>query len=452
MAWLALCIGLAFAALGLALSSSTAVVALLAAWLLVSAAVTTSRRVALAVIAGLLIGHAAFTLDFAKIGAGVGGITLYVTEFGLSAVLVGSLLSGRLGKSWSLLLTSGSFVGVGGVLLIYALFTGADPQLALRQSALFYYALAAPALAANLELDKDRALVIFVLATATTLALGLAAYRVLSGQFTYTEDAAVRYVSGDVGAFLAMVFLILLLIETKSDLMNAGLSVAAIGVLAAVFLSQHRSVWIATAIAYVLVAPIGLSARKVARTLLVVMPFLLIAFVSLVGDPTGAVSNTVGRVLTTTDTTAPDAAWRLAAWDQAVTDIAKNPIAGSGLGAQFQFRFAGVVIAEFPHNSVLDVAWYSGVLGLAAFTAIQFLFVARVWATRNELRRIGWRPEILLGAWLVLVGAASFNVLLENPYGAVPFWSVVAIPFARPYVAARWQSALRPTPAYAPVS
>lgn len=269
---------------------------------------------------------------------------------------------------------------------------------------------------------------------------------------TLKQYGALRYVRGDVGAFLALVLLVLLLVETKSNLMNAGLSVAALGVLAAVFLSQHRSVWLATAIAYVLVAPIGLSARRVARTLVVVMPFLVIALVSVVADPTGAVSNTVGRVLTTTDTTAPDAAWRLAAWDQAVTDIAENPVAGSGLGAQFQFQFAGVVIAEFPHNSVLDVAWYSGLLGLAAFSAIQLLFVARVWAMRDDLRRIGWRPEILLGAWVLLLGAASFNVLLENPYGAVPFWSVVAIPFARPYVAARRQSALAPTPGYAPVS
>ena len=43
---------------------------------------------------------------------------------------------------------------------------------------------------------------------------------------TLKQYGALRYVRGDVGAFLALVLLILLLVETKSNLVNARLSVA----------------------------------------------------------------------------------------------------------------------------------------------------------------------------------------------------------------------------------
>jgi hypothetical protein len=405
---------------------------LVLAVILAAASVVASRRAALWIIGTLVVGHASFTVDFAKLAVSVGGLPIYVTDAALGAVLLGSLLSGRLrpGKEKLFFAAITGLVLTGGALALAAIAAGAEFDLVLRQSALFYYPLAALAVAANARLEEDRVLVISIVVIGAVLAIAVTGLNVVTGASQLTDDAAIRYVRGDVGVFLAIIALVSLLADARDFPRNVALTTGAALALGGVLLSQHRSVWLALAIAYAAAALLRFSGQKARRAAAILAPLLVFGIMAALTDPDGIVAGTVARLQTTTDPTAPDAAWRLAAWNQTLEDIGNHPVIGVGLGQLFSFSFRGVTVTEFPHNSLLDIAWYAGALGLTLFCLGQVVFVVRLFGQQDALLRNGWSVQLLFGAWLVVLIATCFNVLLENPYGAIPFWTIVGVPFA----------------------
>ena len=396
-------------------------------------ATTRSRHAALALLAALLIGHVGFSTDFAKTSIDVGGLPLYVTDFLLGPVLAGSLLSRRWRTSSARWLTTtiALFAGLASALCLASLIGGAALQIVLYLAIpLVYYPLTALALAWNADLSADRLFLIRVALFTCAVAVSSGLLSAAQGSFFATEQGVARYIRGDSGTFIAAVFVVLLL--SKGGALGSELALFGGGtaLLSGIVLSQHRSIWVALGMGYLAGAAMARSRRTIARGAI----WLVLLSVAVVGAIvfTGSeiVTSTLDRIASTTDTSSINAAWRLAAWDAAVDQIVDSPILGHGFGASFVFFFWGHQYVGAPHNSLINITWYMGIPGLTLLAVVQGAFVTRVFRHRSLLSQRGWSPASIFAAWLTLITVAAFNVILESPVGAVPFWLVVGLPFA----------------------
>jgi O-antigen ligase/polysaccharide polymerase Wzy-like membrane protein len=429
-----LLVGLGLSGLTAALLSEGAmpVILLPAAAALLLAAVVTSRYAALALLGLLLAGHIGFSVDFAKTSITLFGLPLYVTDFLLAPVLIGSLLSGRWRRPEAipLVLAVGAFCGFSLFSAAFSLIDERELQLVLYQGTPFiYYPLAALCLAWNLDLRKDRSLVIACAAAACFLAVGYGVFHAITGQFFSTEQDVPRYLRGDSGTFLAASFVALLLLRPRPLRTEIRMLAPAAALVAGVLLSEHRSVWLAAAIALLvswLVAPRTRPVVRASVWLAALVLSLLIGGLLLESDQVGG---TFDRILSTADTTTVNADYRLAAWDASLADIGDNPLGGSGFGKTFIFYNRGLLYTGAPHNSLVNIAWYLGIPGFLLFVLTQAVFLARIFRGRRALENVGWIHVVLFGAWLSLLVVAAFNVILESPVGAIPFWLTIGIPF-----------------------
>lgn len=225
---------------------------LLASFCLLGFAAKASRYAALALLGILLVGHIGFSIDFAKTSVTLFGLPLYVTEFLLAPAILGSVLSGRWRRSESapLALALAPFIGLSALAAALSLVDYRDLQLVLYQATpLFYYPLAGLCLAWNLDLRRDRPLVVGVVAFACALTVGLALIRAANGQFTPTTADVPRYLRGDSGTFLGATFVALLLVGRQTFTNEIRNFAVAGGLMVGVILSEHRSVWLAVAVA-----------------------------------------------------------------------------------------------------------------------------------------------------------------------------------------------------------
>jgi len=391
-----------------------------------------SRRATLALLSVLLIGHVGFTTEFAKISVSAGSLPIYVTDFVLFPVLAGSIL----GRRWQtrasrpLLMVVAAFAGGAAVFGLAALMEGADLALVLYQATPFvYYPLAALALAWNVNLATDRVLLIRVALIACGVAVAAGLLSAAQGSFFVTEQGVPRYIRGDSGTFLAAVLVALLLSKADDSRSEIALIGAGAVLFLGVLLSEHRSVWLAAGLAFVAGAALSRTPHVLARAA-IWSGLAAIAFLTVFLFQTDLVSGTIERFLSTADTDSVNSAWRLAAWNAALTDVADSPFVGHGFGEPFVFYFWGHEYVGAPHNSLLNIAWYMGLPGFALFALAQVAFVARLFRDRSRLVAHGWRPAILFAVWVSLLTVAGFNVILESPVGAMPFWLLVGLPFA----------------------
>jgi hypothetical protein len=429
-----LAVGLGLSGLTAALLSDGAmpVILLPVAWGMLLFATATSRYAALSLLGLLLVGHVGFSVDFAKTSITLFGLPLYVTDFLFAPVLIGSVFSGRWRNrdSIPLLFAVGAFCGFSLISASFSLIRERDLQLVLYQGIPFvYYPLVALCLAWNIDLRKDRPLVVACVSAACALAVGYGAYHALTGQFFATEQDVPRYLRGDSGTFLAATFVGLLLTRPKSLRTEIRMLIPAAALIGGVLLTEHRSVWLAAALALSvswLVAPRTRLVLRLSVWLAALVLALLVGGLLLESDP---VSGTLDRILSTTDTTTVNADYRLAAWDASLSDIADNPLTGSGFGKVFSFYNRGLLYTGAPHNSLVNLAWYLGIPGFVLFALTQAVFLFRIFHGRQSLDHVGWTHVVVFGAWLSLLVVASFNVILESPVGALPFWLTVGLPF-----------------------
>ncbi len=114
--------------------------------------------------------------------------------------------------------------------------------------------------------------------------------------------------------------------------------------------------------------------------------------------------------------------WRLELWRLSSTALLGNcPVLGFPLGTAVKFYVFGTIMPGRTdlHNSHLGMLFRFGFVGFFFYAALMFsvliLFVRSVWRGRPE-------ALIFLSGLLYLGFLASFNVLLEGPYGALTFW------------------------------
>lgn len=143
--------------------------------------------------------------------------------------------------------------------------------------------------------------------------------------------------------------------------------------------------------------------------------------------------------------------WRLSWWRNVYREtVAKGPLFGLGFGYDLASEFVRDYYANrhagfetrSPHSIWVTVFGRMGLIGLSSFLLVGFLTVrGAVHAARRVARRQA--PVASLGHWcavLVVLGSASFGVVLEGPMGGIVFWVLLGL------AASQREEAIAPTP------
>jgi O-antigen ligase len=203
--------------------------------------------------------------------------------------------------------------------------------------------------------------------------------------------------------------------------------------IACVYLGQQRSVWIALMVGMLVLLVLHPDWRRrlppIALAALPVLGLLVVALLQLSQVPGRPLPTGVDRFAAglLTPRADPTAAWRLAAWSEALDRVRADPLTGGGLGAPFGWDYAGTQVENRPHNTFLTVVVKSGVPGLL------LLLLPLLWLYATCVRR-SLEPTLPPGARRPLVGLLAahvavtvyggFNLLLESPYVAWPYWAL----------------------------
>jgi hypothetical protein len=190
----------------------------------------------------------------------------------------------------------------------------------------------------------------------------------------------------------------------------------------------------------------------VAVALLIVIGLLQVSRISHAG---GYVSKVLDRVESITDvsgkysyrgeigdSSAQNNQFRLVWWESVIDEtMDKAPIFGLGFGYDLAKRFlisyeAQLNQYEFdtrsPHSIWVTMVGRMGIIGVISFFLIAVLIFRNAISAAKRVARREAEP-VTLGHWcavLVLLGSASFGVVLEGPMGAIPFWSLLGLAVA----------------------
>src|SRR5205085_310941 len=126
-------------------------------------------------------------------------------------------------------------------------------------------------------------------------------------------------------------------------------------------------------------------------------------------------------------------------WWRSVFDetMRKGPFFGLGFGydlaAGFIKNYYSNLLLNFdtrsPHSVWVTVFGRMGLIGLLSFTIVVFFVVREAMAAARRVARKEAQPKTLAfwaGA-IIILGSASFGVVLEGPMGGILFWSFLGI-------------------------
>jgi len=126
--------------------------------------------------------------------------------------------------------------------------------------------------------------------------------------------------------------------------------------------------------------------------------------------------------------------FRLVWWRSvAQTTWETNPLLGQGFGYDLAHEFtreyfpeaATDFTARSPHNIALTAFGRMGLLGAGVWLALAGTVMLRTWrAIRHDAAAIEWG---LWGSLVIILITAHFQVVLEGPMGAVPFWVLLGL-------------------------
>jgi O-antigen ligase len=131
--------------------------------------------------------------------------------------------------------------------------------------------------------------------------------------------------------------------------------------------------------------------------------------------------------------------WRLNWWETIWNYTVRGPYFWSGKGYGINLAnddgFQPDVVDQTlrsPHNSHITFLARSGVPGAILWIGLQFSWLGSMLAAFVKAKRSGkprWAAFFawLICYWVAFAVTASFDVFLENPMGAVPFWTVFGL-------------------------
>lgn len=133
--------------------------------------------------------------------------------------------------------------------------------------------------------------------------------------------------------------------------------------------------------------------------------------------------------------------WRLEWWSEIIDYTFQGPYfwTGKGFGMNLAdsdgFQTSADHALRSPHNSHMTVLARMGVPGLILWILFQLSFAWSMLSAYVRARRRGAREWTRINLWVLAVWLAvmintSFDVYLEGPQGAIPFWCVVGFGMA----------------------
>ena len=393
----------------------------------------------------LILGFALFARGFAHLGIEIGGLPLYITEAVLFAtvatLLLDKLIRGdRLSylKNIPLKKEFAFFYLVGFIALIRGLISY-TPLLTLRHSALLYYSIfyfLIPILFKDLRRIELLFKVVFVACIIIPIAALLKTDFMINiygglGHYSYF------YLS------LAVIFESVYLARLKKRIHKVLLILIIFLQLFVILMSETRAAWIALFVSLLfllyLSPRMGKSKRRVRTIFLYVVlgGVILPIFVALVNPLLFNVIKT--EVVSTLffyrvqTVSASNVWWRLFIWRDMLGELSRKPLFGWGFGKPFRSPTLEALGWEHgaregwidPHNSHLNIAYKTGVIGFSIFLLIMIRFFRR---TMSFLRHISQHGKIesyvvaLLTCVVYILTIALFLVVLEGPYMGSFLW------------------------------
>jgi hypothetical protein len=147
---------------------------------------------------------------------------------------------------------------------------------------------------------------------------------------------------------------------------------------------------------------------------------------------------------TSSDPTVDTAAWRVAWWSALIKETSGEPqsiITGLGFGtdltAPLEAQF-GVQVDDTgrpvrsPHNFLITLFARTGIIGLGLWGLAQCLWMGSVFSAVRRARAAGLDEDADLLLWmagyvLLILVAATLGVVLEGPYGAIPYYLLMGM-------------------------
>lgn len=162
--------------------------------------------------------------------------------------------------------------------------------------------------------------------------------------------------------------------------------------------------------------------------------FVWFAAPSLAGTTLG--NALVGLRPSDESTESRNSSWRVEYWEYELSSLAQKPI-GHGFGpASFfcsdvsdqcedtRFTRASADLTG-PHNSFVNIAYRTGVQGIAVLIALLAAILLPAWRAMRRTRDTAIRTALVMLTFSA--ATAFFSVSLEGPYLAVPFWSLLGL-------------------------
>lgn len=393
----------------------------------------------------LILGFAVFARGFAHLGIEIRGLPLYITEAVLFSTVAILFLDQLVGgnrvnylKNIPLKKEFALFYLIGLVALIRG-FIYYTPILTLRHSALFYYSVfyfLMPVLFNNLK----RIELLFKLFFITTIAVPVAIllrirpslniYGAL-GSFNYVYLSLAVIVESFYFAslkkrvykilLLLIIFLQLLVILTGK--IRGGWIALAVSILFFLYLSSRmgklkagmRKFFVLVVAGGIALVILTASTKPVLFSEIKTEALSLVFFSGMQNKP------------------ANNVLWRLVVWRDMLKELSEKPLFGWGFGRPFLSRTAkslGWTYGEKegwidPHNSHLNIAYKTGIIGYLVFLLIMVRFFKRIIRfllhTREDNKSKLYIAALLTCSVYVLV-LSFFEVVLEGPFMGSFLW------------------------------
>ena len=264
---------------------------------------------------------------------------------------------------------------------------------------------------------------LIALALSSVIPILVALYGAVAGGFSeqkgdFTRITSTFQQSNGFSRYLMLVVVVsVAVLRYVSPRVRIPVGLLAAGASVALLLTYTRSAWLATAAALFTVGALG--SRRLLGGMVVVGLVVLVAVPS--------VSARFSDLFTNSDPEAAQThgnslAWRFGYWTEIIPLAADNPITGIGL------RVTGTLTDEGkePHNDFLRAYLETGLLGLAAYTA---LIVALVRTARNAVRRAsaGFPRGVALGFAGVTTGFILVSVVSNVISQLIFLWYFFAL-------------------------
>ncbi len=393
----------------------------------------------------LILGFVLFARGFAYLGIEIGGLPLYITEAVLFAT-VGILLLDKLvagGKVSYLenipLKKEFAFFYLVGFIALIRGFISYTPVLTLRHSALFYYSIfyfLMPILFTDLRRIELLFKMVFVACIIIPIAI-LLKVNFMINTYGALGDYSYLYLS------LAVIFESVYLAYLKKRIHKVLLILIIFLQLFVILRSGCRAAWFALCVSLLFLLYLSLKKGKLKRRtrtlfLYVVLGGIILLIFTASVNPVlfNAIKSEVISTLffyRMQTVSASNVWWRLFIWRDMVRELSRKPLFGWGFGKPFRSPTLEALGWEHgakegwidPHNSHLNIAYKTGVIGFSIFLLIMVRFFRRTMSFLRHIRqddKIELYVTALLTCVVYVLTIALFLVILEGPYMGSFLW------------------------------